>query len=84
MTSTLGRKTPSFAGSRASVYSHGSTIRTFRTGGVSGKSVAGSRPGVVPWWKKPLVRHAFYTDLQRGSWHIGFYTVVRTVFPLSL
>jgi hypothetical protein len=30
----------------------------------------------LPWYKKPIVHHAFYTDLQRGSWHIGFYTLV--------
>ena len=30
----------------------------------------------LPWWKKPIVQNAFYTDLQRGSWHIGFYTLV--------
>ena len=68
-----GRKTPSISGSRQSVYSHTSTVRTLtRTG-------AGSRSGKslrLPWYKKPLVSSAFYTDLQRGSWHIGFYTLV--------
>ena len=35
----------------------------------------------LPWYKKPIVQNAFYTDLQRGSWHIGFYTLVGTREP---
>jgi hypothetical protein len=30
--------------------------------------------------RKPIVSNAFYTDLQRGSWHIGFYTLVPISF----
>lgn len=77
--STLGRKTPSLGGSRFSVYSHGSTVRTLR-GGTSRKS--GVKPAPLPWYKKPLLQYAFYTDLQRGSWHIGFYTLFLSVWTL--
>lgn len=73
MSSNLGRKTPSISGSRASIYSHASTVRTLRTGS-GGRAL--TRPSMIPWYKKPLVHNAFYTDLQRGSWHIGFYTLV--------
>jgi hypothetical protein len=47
-------------------------VRTLRnTGGAkTAKSLK------VPWYKKPLVHNAFYTDLQRGAWHIGFYSLV--------
>ncbi len=73
-----GRKTPSIAGSRASVYSHGSTVRTVRTGvGVGkGSSRHSSKPA---WYRRPILRHVFYTDLQRGAWHIGFYSLVSKV-----
>ncbi len=74
--STLGRKTPSIAGSQHSVYSHGSTVRTVRTSATARRSAAGSRSTRLPWYKKYTLRHAFYTDLQRGAWHCGFYTLV--------
>ncbi len=75
--SSMGRKPPSISGSRASIYSHASTVKTLRTT-ATGKS--SSRPSRLPWWKKPLVQTAIYTDLQRGSWHIGFYTFVSISF----
>ena len=75
--STLGRKAPSISGSRASIYSHASTVRTLRTQG-TGRASKG-RPAKLPWWRKPIVHSALYTDLQRGSWHIGFYTLVRNL-----
>ena len=75
--STLGRKAPSISGSRASIYSHASTVRTLRTQGTGGRaSNKGRPPAKLPWWRKPIVHSALYTDLQRGSWHIGFYTLV--------
>ena len=71
---TPGRKTPSHYGSQRSVYSTGSTLRTLT------KSGPGSRKSKsmasLPWYRKPLVHTAFYTDLQRGSWHFGFYSFV--------
>lgn len=82
--STLGAnfRQPSVGGSRLSVYSSGSTLRTARTGGKAG-GVAGSRSAKSmrgKWYKKPLVSSAFYTDLQRGSWHIGFYSVFLSIW----
>lgn len=66
-----------FGGSRNSVYSHASTVRTIRAGGPGASSKGGrSRGGKIPWYKKPILSHAIYTDLQRGSWHIGFYSLV--------
>ena len=79
MSSTLGRKTPSIGGSRASIYSHASTVKTLRTGHGGSKSVRSSR---IPWYKKPIVHHAFYTDLQRGSWHIGFYSLFLSLWTM--
>ena len=29
------------------------------------------------WYQKPIMKSAIYTDLQRGAWHIAFYTLVR-------
>ena len=80
--SSLGRKAPSISGSRASIYSHASTVRTLRTQGTG--RVSKGRPAKLPWWKKPLVHSALYTDLQRGSWHIGFYTLVRHPLCISI
>lgn len=74
-----GRRTPSVTGSRQSVYSHtSSAVRTTATGPVS-KS---NRHNLVPWYKKPILKSAFYTDLQRGAWHIGFYTMFISVWTI--
>ena len=32
------------------------------------------------WYQKPIMKSAIYTDLQRGAWHIAFYTLVRKFF----
>ena len=32
------------------------------------------------WYQKPIMKSAIYTDLQRGAWHIAFYTLVRKIF----
>lgn len=69
---TPGRKTPSFMGSQRSVYSTGSTLRTLPKS-ASRQSKSKSMQS-LPWYKQPLVRTAFYTTLQRGSWHFGFYS----------
>ena len=29
------------------------------------------------WYQKPIMKSAIYTDLQRGAWHIAFYTLVK-------
>ena len=73
---TPGRKTPSIMGSQRSVYSTGSTLRTL-TKSSHGKRTKSMQ--TLPWYRKPLVRTAFYTDLQRGSWHFGFYSFVSIV-----
>ena len=75
MMATPGRKTPSFMGSQRSVYSTGSTLRTLTKSGPGKKSKSMQS---LPWYRKPLVRTAFYTTLQRGSWHFGFYSFVST------
>ena len=31
----------------------------------------------IPWYRKPIMKSAIYTDLQRGAWHIGLFTMVR-------
>lgn len=30
----------------------------------------------IPWYRKPIMKSAIYTDLQRGAWHIGLFTMV--------
>ena len=68
-----GRKTPSLMGSRQSVYSHtSSAVRTYKSGPKSHKS----HRSVQKWYMKPMMKSAIYTDLQRGAWHIAFYTLV--------
>ena len=32
----------------------------------------------IPWYRKPIMKNAIYTDLQRGAWHIGLFTLVRS------
>ena len=71
-----GRRTPSVYGSQKSVYSTGSTLRTLTKSGPGKKSKSMQS---LPWYRKPLVRTAFYTDLQRGSWHFGFYSFVSSI-----
>ncbi len=44
---------------------------------VEGAKSKMSKHTKVPWYKKPILKSALYTDLQRGAWHIGFYTMVR-------
>lgn len=79
--STLGRKpASSIGGSRASIYSHASTARSFRTARGARSNHHNNKP--LPWYKKPLITHAFYTDLQRGSWHIGFYTFILSIWTI--
>jgi len=80
--STLGAnfRQPSVGGSRLSVYSSGSTIRTARTGGKAAAASRSAKSMRTKWYKKPLVASAFYTDLQRGSWHIGFYSVFVSIW----
>ena len=78
---TPGRKTPSIMGSQRSVYSTGSTLRTLTK---SSHSKRTKSMQTLPWYRKPLVRTAFYTDLQRGSWHFGFYSFVSLIDPLEI
>jgi len=68
-----------YDGSRLSVYSHASTTRSTRTLGTHsrGLSLKSTR---VPWYQKPLVQNAFYTDLTNGAWHITFYTLFLSIW----
>lgn len=61
-------------GSRLSVYSHASTARSTRSLGTHsrGRSLRSSR---LPWYRKPLVKNAFYTDLATGAWHAAWYSI---------
>ena len=34
------------------------------------------------WYQKPIMKSAIYTDLQRGAWHIAFYTLVKNLIWL--
>jgi hypothetical protein len=74
-----GNRTPSLLGSKQSLYSH--TSSTVRTGGghrgPGGPKSKMGKQSRIPWWRKPILKSAIYTDLQRGAWHIGFYTMVR-------
>lgn len=81
MSHMVGHKTPSLMGSRQSVYSHSSSVvRSTRTGPKSHKFGKNTRE---KWWQKPIMRSAIYTDLQRGAWHIAFYTLV-SIFRFSV
>lgn len=74
MSHMTGHRTPSLMGSRQSVYSHSSSVvRSTRTGPKSHKFGKSMRE---KWWQKPIMKSAIYTDLQRGAWHIAFYTLV--------
>ena len=72
-----GHRTPSLMGSKQSVYSHtSSAVRTYKSGPKSHKS----HKSVSKWYMKPIMKSAIYTDLQRGAWHIAFYTLVSQIF----
>ena len=71
-----GHRTPSLMGSKQSVYSHtSSAVRTYKSGPKSHKS----HKSVSKWYMKPIMKSAIYTDLQRGAWHIAFYTLVSQI-----
>jgi len=79
-----GGKSPSIGshGSRLSVYSHVSSIGTTRsTRALSGRT-ATLKSKRVPWYKKPFVTSAFYTDLNTGAWHMTFYTIFLAVWTM--
>lgn len=61
-------------GSRLSIYSHASTTRSTRTLGAHSRGVS-LKSTRVPWWRRPLVASAFYTDLTTAAWHVTFYTL---------
>jgi len=63
-----------YGGSRQSMYSQASTTRSTRTLGAHSRGMS-LKATKVPWWQKPLVANAFYTDLTTGAWHVTFYTL---------
>jgi len=67
-------------GSRASVYSHytqGSTARSTRSLATLGHSRGTSlKATLVPWYRRPLVTSAFYTDLTSGALHAVTFSIV--------
>ncbi|QQP35098.1 Uncharacterized protein FKW44_023228, partial [Caligus rogercresseyi] len=64
-----------------SVASHASTLRSTRHGGsrMPGRS---SEHKALPWYKKPLLRNALYTNLQKGAWHVGFYSLILSLWTI--
>merc|ERR1712141_3385 len=72
-----GHRTPSLMGSRQSVYSQ-HTLRTIKSGPKSHKS----HKSVSKWYMKPIMKSAIYTDLQRGAWHIAFYTLFLSIWTI--
>lgn len=64
----------SHLGSSRSVYSSASTARSTRTLGVHSRGTS-IKSQKVPWYRKPLVASAFYTDITTGAWHVTFYTL---------
>jgi len=80
--SSFGRKSPSI-GSRLSVYSHVSSVGTTRsTRALSGRGGTSLKSTKVPWWKKPLVKTAYFTDLTKGSWYFCFYTIFLAIWTV--
>jgi len=80
MSSYGGHRTPSLMGSRQSVYSHSSsTVRTTRTGP---KSHNYGKVNKLKWYQKPIMKSAIYTDLQKGAWHIAFYTLFLSIWTI--
>jgi len=80
MSSYGGPRTPSLMGSRQSVYSHSSsTVRTTRTGP---KSHNYGKVNKLKWYQKPIMKTAIYTDLQKGAWHIAFYTLFLSIWTI--
>lgn len=74
-----GHRTPSLMGSKQSVYSHtSSAVRTYKSGPKSHKS----HKSVSKWYMKPIMKSAIYTDLQRGAWHIAFYTLFLSIWTI--
>jgi len=63
------------AGSRLSVYSHTSTTRSTRSLGSHSRGRRSFQSSRLPWYRKPLVKNAFYTDLASGAWHSGWYSI---------
>merc|ERR1711953_308279 len=72
-----GHRTPSLMGSRQSVYSQ-HTLRTIKSGPKSHKS----QKSETKWYMKPIMKSAIYTDLQRGAWHIAFYTLFLSIWTI--
>jgi len=73
------QKAPSLMGSRQSVYSHtSSTVRITRAGTRSKRT----QQSKIPWYRKPIMKSAIYTDLQRGAWHIGLFTMFLSLWTI--
>nr|CAG4641200.1 EOG090X0DL4 [Eulimnadia texana] len=66
-------RTPSVAGT-GSLYSYASTTRTFSR---SMKSLK------VAWYKRPLLQHAVFTDIQTGAVITGIFTLILSLFTFA-
>lgn len=79
MSSLGAHRAGSLMGSRQSVYSHtSSAVRVTRAGTKSRVN----KNAKLPWYRKPILTSAIYTDLQRGAWHIGFYTMFLALWTI--
>merc|ERR1712137_86530 len=78
MQSQMGRRTqtPSLGGT-SSIYSYASTTKTNRTMSRSVKSLQ------VAWYKRPLVQHAIFTDIQTGSLLTAIFCMVISLFTIA-
>jgi uncharacterized membrane protein YgcG len=68
----------------SSIHSYGArsttSIATTRS-----RTLAGSRKVKLKWWeRKPIIRNAIFTDLQKGSYIAAIYTLVESLFQISL
>ncbi|XP_054158696.1 uncharacterized protein LOC128957004 [Oppia nitens] len=68
----------------SSIHSYGgrstTSIATTRS-----RTMAGSRKVKLKWWeRRPIIRNAIFTDLQKGSYLAAIYTLIESLFQISL
>lgn len=69
------------SGSRVSVYSQASTTRSTRSLATLGHSRGTTlKSSVAPWYRKPLLASAVYTDLTTGAWHAVTFSIFLAVW----
>lgn len=68
----------------SSIHSYGgrstTSIATTRS-----RTLAGSRKVKLRWWqRRPIVRNALFTDLQKGSYAVAIYTLLESLLQMAL